>query len=80
MSAWSTSTYMEDRPRIWYAGYTVSIINPALSEAFAQSEGLRSKANKDGPNMLAPSAGNTQPGRPLIIRRAQKALVVGIRR
>lgn len=50
----STSTYMEDA--VTYlsdTGYTVSIINPALSKGFAQSEGLRSKTDKVDACMLA---------------------------
>lgn len=39
----ATSTYMEDAAAcLSDAGFTVSIINPALGKAFAQSEGLRS--------------------------------------
>lgn len=40
----STSTYMEDAATyLSDAGYTVSIINPALSKGFAQSEGCAVK-------------------------------------
>jgi transposase len=45
------ATYLSD------AGYTVSIINPALSKGFAQSEGLRSKTDNVDARMLAHSAG-----------------------
>lgn len=50
----STSTYMEDAATyLSDAGYTVSIINPALSKGFAQSEGLRSKTDNVDARMLA---------------------------
>ncbi|STW78907.1 transposase, IS110 family [Klebsiella michiganensis] len=56
----STSTYMEDAAaHLSDAGYTVSIINPALSKAFAQSEGLRSKTGQSG----RPYAGSLLPGK-----------------
>ncbi|MCO7360483.1 IS110 family transposase, partial [Enterobacter mori] len=42
----ATSTYMEDAAAsLSDAGFIVSIINPALGKAFAQSEGLRSKTD-----------------------------------
>ncbi|WP_340689523.1 transposase [Klebsiella aerogenes] len=50
----STSNYMEDAAMyLSDAGYTVSIINPALSKAFAQNEGINSKINKVDARMLA---------------------------
>ncbi|MCO7360482.1 IS110 family transposase, partial [Enterobacter mori] len=42
----ATSNYMEDAAAsLSDAGFIVSIINPALGKAFAQSEGLRSKTD-----------------------------------
>ena len=56
----STSTYMEDAAaHLSDAGYTVSIINPALSKAFAQSEGCAVKLTKWTPVCWLTSAGKT---------------------
>ena len=42
----ATGTYMEPVAECLYdAGYIVSVINPALGKAFAQSEGLRNKTD-----------------------------------
>ena len=41
-----TGTYMEPVAECLYdTGYIVSVINPALGKAFAQSEGLRNKTD-----------------------------------
>jgi transposase len=49
----STSTHGRRGLYLSDAGYTVSIINPALSKGFAQSEGLRSKTDNVNARMLA---------------------------
>ncbi len=76
----STSTYMEDAAaHLSDAGYTVSIINPALSKAFAQSEGLRSKTDKVDARMLAHFCREKRPSAweaPHPTERALKALVL----
>ena len=42
----ATGTYMDPVAECLYdAGYIVSVINPALGKAFAQSEGLRNKTD-----------------------------------
>ena len=42
----ATGTYMEPVAECLYdAGYIVSVINPSLGKAFAQSEGLRNKTD-----------------------------------
>ncbi len=38
---------------LYDAGYIVSVINPALGKAFAQSEGLRNKTDTVDARMLA---------------------------
>lgn len=76
----STSTYMEDAAaHLSDAGYTVSVINPALSKAFAQSEGLRSKTDKVDARMLAHFCREKRPSAweaPHPTERALKALVL----
>ena len=76
----STSTYMEDAAaHLSDAGYTVSIINPALSKAFAQSEGLRSKTDKVDARMLAHFCREKRPsawGGPSSDRAGTEALVL----
>jgi transposase len=76
----STSTYMEDAATyLSDAGYTVSIINPALSKGFAQSEGLRSKTDKVDARMLAHFCREKRPSAweaPHPTERALKALVL----
>lgn len=50
----ATGTYMEPVAECLYdAGYIVSVINPALGKAFAQSEGLRNKTDTVDARMLA---------------------------
>ncbi|WP_141076923.1 IS110 family transposase, partial [Escherichia coli] len=50
----ATGTYMEPVAESLYdAGYIVSVINPALGKAFAQSEGLRNKTDTVDARMLA---------------------------
>ncbi|EYZ74603.1 IS110 family transposase, partial [Escherichia coli] len=49
----ATGTYMEPVAESLYdAGYIVSVINPALGKAFAQSEGLRNKTDTVDARML----------------------------
>ena len=49
----ATGTYMEPVAECLYdAGYIVSVINPALGKAFAQSEGLRNKTDTVDARML----------------------------
>lgn len=76
----STSTYMEEAAAyLSDAGYTVSIINPALSAAFARSEGLRSKTDKVDARMLAHFCREKRPSAweaPHPTERALKALVL----
>lgn len=50
----ATNTYAEGAAvSLSEAGYTVSIINPALSKAFAQSEGVRAKTDLVDARLLA---------------------------
>ncbi|TMR07931.1 IS110 family transposase, partial [Escherichia coli] len=50
----ATGTYMEPVAECLYdAGYIVSVINPALGKAFAQSEGLRNKTDTVDARLLA---------------------------
>ena len=60
------------------AGYIVSVINPALGKAFAQSEGLRNKTDTVDARMLAEFCRQKRPAgegsHPL--ERALRALVV----
>ncbi|WP_312692121.1 transposase, partial [Escherichia coli] len=50
----ATGTYMEPVAECHYdAGYIVSVINPALGKAFAQSEGLRNKTDTLDARLLA---------------------------
>ncbi len=76
----STSTYMEDAAaHLSDAGYTVSIINPSLSAAFARSEGLRNKTDKVDARMLAHFCREKKPPAweaPHPTERALKALVL----
>ncbi|RJT17121.1 IS110 family transposase [Buttiauxella izardii] len=50
----ATSIYAEDAAlHLTGAGYTVSVINPALAKAFAQSEGIRVKTDAVDARLLA---------------------------
>ena len=76
----ATSTYMEDvAAHLSDAGFTVSIINPALGKAFAQSEGLRSKTDAVDARMLAEFCRQKRPAvweAPHPVERALRALVL----
>jgi len=76
----ATSTYMEDAAaRLSDAGFTVSVINPALGKAFAQSEGLRSKTDAVDARMLAEFCRQKRPAAweaPHPVERALRALVL----
>lgn len=76
----ATSTYMEDvAARLCDAGFTASVINPALSNAFAQSEGLRSKTDAVDARMLAEFCRQKRPASweaPHPVERALRALVL----
>ena len=76
----ATSTYMEDAAAcLSDAGFTVSIINPALGKAFAQSEGLRSKTDAVDARMLAEFCRQKRPAvweAPHPLERALRALVL----
>ena len=50
----ATSIYAEDAAlHLTFSGYTVSVINPALAKAFAQSEGIRVKTDAVDARLLA---------------------------
>ncbi len=50
----ATGTYMEDvAAHLSDAGYQVSVINPMLSKAFVQSQGIRSKTDTVDARQLA---------------------------
>ncbi|ELU5585333.1 IS110 family transposase [Escherichia coli] len=76
----ATGTCMEPVAECLYdAGYIVSVINPALGKAFAQSEGLRNKTDTVDARMLAEFCRKKRPAaweasHPL--ERALRALVV----
>ena len=76
----ATSTYMEDAAAaLSDAGFTVSVINPALGKAFAQSEGLRSKTDAVDARMLAEFCRQKRPAKweaPHPVERALRALVL----
>lgn len=76
----ATSTYMEDAAaHLSDAGFTVSVINPALGKAFAQSEGLRSKTDAVDARMLAEFCRQKRPAvweAPHPVERALRALVL----
>ncbi|WP_337037259.1 MULTISPECIES: transposase [Pseudescherichia] len=76
----ATSTYMEDAAaHLSDAGFTVSVINPALGKAFAQSEGLRSKTDAADARMLAEFCRQKRPAvwkAPHPVERALRALVL----
>lgn len=76
----ATSTYMEDvAAHLCDAGFTVSVINPALGKAFAQSEGLRSKTDAVDARMLAEFCCQKRPAAweaPHPVERALRALVL----
>lgn len=76
----ATSTYMEDAAaHLSDAGFIVSVINPALGKAFAQSEGLRSKTDAVDARMLAEFCRQKRPAAweaPHPLERALKALVL----
>lgn len=76
----ATSTYMEDAAAaLSDAGFTVSVINPALGKAFAQSEGLRSKTDAVDARMLAEFCRQKRPAAweaPHPLERALRALVL----
>ena len=60
----ATGTYMEPVAECLYdAGYIVSVINPALGKAFAQSEGLRNKTDTVDARMLAEFCRRTETAR-----------------
>ncbi len=62
---------------------TVSVINPALGKAFAQSEGLRNKTDTVDARMLAEFCRQKRPAAweaPHPLERALRALVVRHRR
>ncbi len=72
---------------LYDAGYIVSVINPALGKAFAQSEGLRNKTDTVDARMLAEFCRQKRPAAweaPHPLERALRALVVnmygGVRR
>ncbi|MDC5116440.1 transposase, partial [Acinetobacter baumannii] len=76
----ATGTYMEPVAECLYdAGYIVSVINPALGKAFAQSEGLRNKTDTVDARMLAEFCRQKRPAAweaPHPLERALRALVV----
>ncbi|MBW1031243.1 transposase, partial [Escherichia coli] len=64
---------------LYDAGYIVSVINPALGKAFAQSEGLRNKTDTVDARMLAEFCRQKRPAAweaPHPLERALRALVV----
>ncbi len=74
----ATGTYMEPVAECLYdAGYIVSVINPALGKAFAQSEGLRNKTDTVDARMLAEFCRQKRPAAweaPHPLERALRAL------
>ena len=76
----ATGTYMEDvAAHLSDAGYLVSIINPLLSKAFVQSQGIRSKTDTVDARQLAYFCREKRPviwEAPHPVERALRALVL----
>jgi transposase len=76
----ATGTYMEDAAaHLSDAGYQVSIINPMLSKAFVQSQGIRSKTDAVDARQLAYFCREKRPAlweAPHPLERALRALVL----
>ena len=76
----ATGTYMEEvAAHLSDAGYQVSIINPALSKAFIQSQGIRSKTDLVDAKQLAYFCREKRPAlweAPHPVERALRALVM----
>lgn len=76
----ATGTYMEEvAAHVSDAGYQVSIINPALSKAFIQSQGIRSKTDVVDAKQLAYFCREKRPAlweAPHPVERALRALVI----
>ena len=76
----ATGTYMEDvAAHLSDAGYPVSVINPMLSKAFVQSQGIRSKTDTVDARQLAYFCREKRPPKweaPHPVERALRALVL----